>query len=382
MRGHVRQRGRNWAIVLDARDPQGKRKRRWHSFAGTRRQAQTRCAELVAELQSGAAIEPSRLSIAAFLVERWHPYMQSRISPRTWERYGELIRHHLVPHLGGVMLTKLRPAQIADTYAKALASGRRDGRGGLSPSTVVYCHRLLKHALADAVRWELLVRNPADAIRPPRIERASMSTFDLSQTAELLSIVVGTRLAIPVMLAVTCGLRRGEICALRWRHVDFNGGEIAVIESAEQTAAGIRYKSPKTGKARTVALSPMSINQLAAYRLRQAEELLAIGVRQTEDTFIYVREDGEPIQPRSLTHAWEQMIAKTKLPQLRFHDLRHSHATHLLGSGVHLKIASERLGHSKIGTTADIYMDATKSMQADAAAAVDAALRDAISKRA
>jgi integrase len=169
---------------------------------------------------------------------------------------------------------------------------------------------------------------------------------------------------------------------LRWRHVDFNGGEIAVIESAEQTAAGIRYKSPKTGKARTVALSPMSINQLAAYRLRQAEELLAIGVRQTEDTFIYVREDGEPIQPRSLTHAWEQMIAKTKLPQLRFHDLRHSHATHLLGSGVHLKIASERLGHSKIGTTADIYIHAMKSMQADAAAAVDAALRDAISKRA
>jgi integrase len=381
MRGHIRERSRgHWGIVLDARDAQtGKRRRRWYSHVGTKRSAQIECARLIAEIQTGAAIEPSRLTVAAFLIERWLPYMRSRISPRTCERYGELIRHHLVPRLGAVMLTMLRPAQIADAYAKALAGGRRDGKGGLSPSTVVYCHRVLKHALADAVHWELLVRNPANAIRPPRIERASMSTFDLSQTAELLSIVEATRLAIPVMLAVTCGLRRGEICALRWQHVDLGAAEIAVIESAEQTTAGIRYKSPKSGKARTVALSGMNIDQLRAHRLKQAEELLAIGVRQTEDTFVYVREDGGPMQPRSL---WQQMVTKTKLPHLRFHDLRHSHATHLLGSGVHLKIASERLGHSKISTTADIYMHATKSMQADAAAAVDAALRDAINKRA
>jgi integrase len=384
MKGHIRKRSPgHWAIILDARDPQtGKRKRRWHSHVGTKRSAQIECARLISEIQKGTAIEPSRLTLRTFLLDRWHPYMTARISPRTCERYGELIRDHLIPQLGAIMVTKLRPAQIAEAYANALSAGRRDGKGGLSPSTVVYLHRVLKHALGDAVRWELVNRNPADAVEPPRVERGAVKTFDLSQTVELLSIVAGTRLAVPIGLAILCGLRRGEICALRWRHVDLNTGEIAVIESAEQTTTGIRYKSPKSGKARTVALSAMNIDQLRAHRLKQAEELLAIGVRQTEDTFVYVREDGEPMQPRSLTHAWQQMISKTKLPHLRFHDLRHSHATHLLGSGVHLKIASERLGHSKISTTADIYMHATKSMQADAAAAVDAALRDAINKRA
>jgi integrase len=120
---------------------------------------------------------------------------------------------------------------------------------------------------------------------------------------------------------------------------------------------------------------------LRRHKLQQAEHLLRLGVRHADDHFVYQREDGEPMQPRSLTRAWDVAIARTKLPQLRFHDLRHSHATHLLGSGVHLKIASERLGHSKVSTTADIYMHATKSMQADAAAIVDAALQDAVNKR-
>jgi integrase len=384
MKGHIRERSPgHWAIVIDVRDPQtGKRKRRWHSFAGTKREAQKECARLIAEMQNGAVIEPSRLTVAAFLVERWLPYMQSRVSPRTLERYGELIQHHLIPRLGAVMLTKLRPAQLVEAYAKALSDGRRDGKGGLSANTVVYLHRVLKHALSDAVRWELLMRNPADAVEPPRVERATISTFDLRQTAELMSAVNGTRLAIPVMLAVLCGLRRGEICALKWGSIDLDASQLAVIESAEQTKAGIRYKSPKSGRARTVALPVTAVTELRCHRAQQAEGFLRIGIRQTTDTFVYAREDGEPMQPRSLTHAWDQMIIRTKLPRLRFHDLRHSHATHLLGAGVHLKIASERLGHSKIGTTADIYMHATKSMQTDAAAAVDAALRDAISRRA
>jgi integrase len=382
MKGHIRERspGR-WAIVLDVRDLEtGKRRRRWHSFAGTKREAQLECARLISELQGGTYLEPNKTTVAIFL-DRWHSYMQARVSPRTHERYGELIRTHLKPLLGGVVMSKLRPAQIADAYSKALSQGRRDGQGGLSSSTVVYLHRVLKHALSDAVRWELLTRNPADAIEPPRVERVAVSTFDLAQTAELLSIVEGSRLAVPVMLALLCGLRRGEICALRWRNVDLDGAEIAVVESAEQTAKGVRYKEPKSGRSRTVALSQSVLDELRSHRIRQAEELLGMGVRQTEVTFVYTREDGAPIQPRSLTHGWQQMIARTKLPRLRFHDLRHSHATHLLGSGVHLKIASERLGHSKIGTTADIYMHASKSMQAEAVAVVDAALRDAINRR-
>jgi len=131
-----------------------------------------------------------------------------------------------------------------------------------------------------------------------------------------------------------------------------------------------------------VALSVIVAEELRAHRLKQAEELLRIGVRQTDATFVYAREDGEPMQPRSLTHAWQQMVARTTLPRARFHDLRHAHATHMLSSGVHPKVASERLGHSKVGITLDLYSHVLPGMQADAAARVDDALRVAVEKRA
>jgi integrase len=119
-----------------------------------------------------------------------------------------------------------------------------------------------------------------------------------------------------------------------------------------------------------------------AYRLQQAEELLRLGIRQDASTFVHAREDGQPIQPRSLTHAWQQAVSRTGLPRIRFHDLRHAHATHLLSSGVHPKVASERLGHSRVGITLDLYSHVLPGMQEDAAARVDDALRQALQRRA
>jgi integrase len=246
---------------------------------------------------------------------------------------------------------------------------------------VIYMHRLIKHALAQAVRWELLGRNPADAVDPPKVERMALTTYDMAQTAELIEALRGTRLLIPAMLAVLCGLRRGEIIALRWRNVDLQRGRISVVESAEQTASGIRYKPPKSGRGRSVALSGFMIKELRAHRLRQAEEQLRLGLRQDETGFVYTREDGEPLQPRSLTHAWKQAVGATGLPRIRFHDLRHAHATHLLSSGIHPKVASDRLGHSRIGITIDLYSHVLPGLQEDAAQRVDDALQQALENR-
>jgi integrase len=190
-----------------------------------------------------------------------------------------------------------------------------------------------------------------------------------------------TRMFMPVALAAMCGLRRGEIIALKWRNVDFDNVQIAVVESAEQTKTGVRYKEPKGGRARTVALSPTMIEELRAHRIVQAQELLRVGVRVSDDTFVIAQADGTPLQPRSLTHEWVRLIGKTALPRIRFHDLRHAHATHLLASGVHPKVASERLGHSKVGITLDLYSHVLPGMQADAANRVDAVLRAALHKR-
>ena len=381
MRGHVCQKpagSGNWYAVIDSRDTAtGKRKRKWHALAASgKRQAEIECSELIAKINGGTYLEPSKTSVAQFL-DRWLDHIRSQVSPRSHERYAELARKNIAPLLGAVILSKLQPAQISAAYAKALASGRRNGKGGLSPRTVHHMHRVLKQALGQAQRWQILPRNPCDAVDPPKVERKPLDTYDLSQTVAALDALRDTRMHIPTVLAVLCGLRRGEIAALRWKSVDLAAGKLAVVESMEQTAKGTRLKETKSGRSRNVALAATVIDELNAWRVRQAQELLRLGVRPDGDTFVVTQADGSPLQPRSITHEWVRLLGKRGLRRIRFHDLRHAHATHLLASGVHPKVASERLGHSKVGITLDLYSHVMPGMQEDAVAKVDAALRAA-----
>ncbi len=320
MKGHIRERSPgHWAIILDLRDPAtGKRRRKWHKFAGTKRKAQDECARLISELNGGLYLEPAKITVGQFL-DRWLEHIKPLVSPRTHERYGELVTKNLKPLVGAVLLIKLRPMQVSQAYAKALSDGRRDGKGGLAPSTVRYLHVILKSAIGQAVRWQILARNPLDAVDPPKIERSAMRTYDLAQTADLIHATRGTRMTITVILAVLCGLRRGEIAALRWRNVNLGSAQLAVTESAEQTAAGVRYKKPKSGKGRTVALSARVVNELRSHRVQQVQELLMLGVPPTDDTFVIAQADGSPLQPRTITHQWYLLLANNKaLPRIRF----------------------------------------------------------------
>ena len=208
-----------------------------------------------------------------------------------------------------------------------------------------------------------------------------MQTYDLPQTAELIEAVRGTPIQMPTLLAVLCGLRRGEICALRWRNVDLVAGQMSVVESLEQTKAGLRFKSPKNGKGRTVALSATMIEELRAHRTQRAQDMLRLGIRLSNDDPVVSHQDGELMPPIYVSQYWARTVAKTKLARLRFHDLRHAHATHLLANGVHPKIASERLGHSRVSITLDLYSHVIPGMQEDAAALVDNALQTAMKNR-
>ena len=384
MKGHIRERSPgHWAVVIDVRDSaSGRRRRKWHSFAGTKRQAQIECARLISALQGGTYLEPAKITVAAHM-ERWLEHVRSQVSPKTFERYCGVVRGNILPALGGILLTKLQPARISETYAKALSNGRRDGKGGLSPASVLYMHRLLKEALAVAVsEWRLLSWNPADSIKTPKVKRKTLRALDTTETAALLEAAHEYRLFIPILLAVTCGLRRGEICALRWRNVGLSGpAELAIVGSTEQTKAGIREKETKSGRARTVALTTLAIEELCRHKARQAQELLRLGIRQSDEMYVVAQADGRPLKPNSLTHEFARFIAGTALPKVRFHDLRHSHATHMLASGVHPKIAQERLGHATVAITLDLYSHVLPGMQADAASRVDEALRQALDKR-
>ena len=384
MKGSIRERSPgHWAIILDQRDPAtGKRKRKWHSFAGTKREAQVECSRLITAMKGGTYQEPNKITLGDFL-SRWVDHIQSQVSPKSHERYAGIVNQNLKPALGAVALTKLKPAQISDAYSKALVSGRRDDKaGGLSPRTVGHMHRVLKQALSQAVRWELLTRNPADAVDPPKVDWKPMQTYDLPQTADLIDAVRGTPIFVPALLGVLCGLRRGEICALRWRNVDLAAGQVSVVESLEQTKAGLRFKSPKSGKGRTVALSETVVEELRAHRVKRAQEMLRLGVGLSDDHLVIAHADGSIVQPIYVSQQWARSIAKTPLARLRFHDLRHAHATHLLANGVHPKVASERLGHSKVGITLDLYSHVIPGMQEDAVATVDAALKTALRNRA
>lgn len=380
MKGSIRERSAgHWAIILDQRDSAtGNRKRKWHSFKGTKRQAQVECARLIAAMKDGAYVEPSKITVAEFL-DRWLEHITSQVTPKSHERYSGLVRKNIVPALGAQLLTKLRPVHISDAYSSALKNGRQDGRaGGLAPRTVGHMHRVLKQALSQALKWELLVRNPADAVDPPKVEWKPVSTYDLAETAKILAALRGKPIFMPALLAVMCGLRRGEICALRWRHIDLDGAQLSVVESVEQTKSGLRFKSPKSGKGRKVALPQTVVDELRSHRARLAQELLKLGKRLSDGDFVVSHPDGAMVPPIHVSQQWGFAIAKTGLAKLRFHDLRHAHATHLLAMGVHPKVASERLGHSRVGITLDLYSHVIPGMQENAAADLDRAMKEAI----
>ena len=199
-----------------------------------------------------------------------------------------------------------------------------------SSSCPVYTQRILKSALSRGVEQQLLARNPAEAFkkRLPKVARRDMKTHTTDESAMLLHAIKHTRIYWPVLIALSTGMRRGEVLALRWRNVDFEGGVVRVVESLEQTKTGIRFKSPKTDRTRAVTLPAFCIEELRRLKRQQAEELLTLGVRQIGETLVCAGADGEPLQPQSLTHQFTRLITRIKdLPRIRLHDLRHSHAT-------------------------------------------------------
>jgi len=220
MRGHLRERSPgHWAIVIDTVDAAtGKRKRKWHSFEGTKRQAQVRCAELIAQSKDAGYIVPSKATFAEFLT-RWIEHKRGKLSAQSHKRYSELVRLHIAPALGGTPLKKIEPQQIDSLYTQL---GER-----VSAETVIYVHRILKQALQQAIKWKLLAGNPADAAEPPKAERPTMQALDADGIAALLDASRGMAVYMPILLAVMTGMRRGEIAALRWRSVDFSNATLA-----------------------------------------------------------------------------------------------------------------------------------------------------------
>jgi integrase len=313
----------------------------------------------------GEHVDPTRMTVGDWL-GLWTQSVRAEVSPKTHERYAEIVRCYLIPALGSTQLQRLTPSDIQKGY--------NGFDRNPSPRTRRHIHRILKSALARAVEQQALTRNPADALkRLPKVERQPITVLTVEQSTRLLQAIRHTTTYWPVLIALATGMRRGEILALRWKNVDLDAGVVHVVESLEQTKAGIRFKSTKTEKARAVTLPGFALKELRRWKREQAEDLLKLGVRQSQETLVCARQDGGPKIPQSLTHRFIFLVRDAGVPKVRFHDLRHSHATQMLLAGVHPKIVQERLGHSTITVTMDLYSHVSETMQSDAAARLDQA---------
>jgi integrase len=380
MRGHVRKRGNTWCIIVDVgRDPEtGKRRQSWRSGFRTRRDAERGLTEILGRLEGGAYVEASRGTVAEFLRE-WLTATEARgLRPNTLSTYRMLVDKHLIPRVGSVPLQKLSASHLNAAYADMLASGRRNVKktSGLSPRTVRYAHSVIRKALADAVKWNRLVRNVADAADPPRkaaTVKAPM-TWTASELRGFLEHVEADRLAAAWRLAASTGLRRGEILGLAWDALDLDGGRLAVRQTLTVADYEPRLSPPKTDRSRReVALDAETVTALREHRKRQLEERLAAGeVWRNHADLAFTDAIGRPLHPQGFSEAFERHVRATGLRRIPLHGLRHTHATLALRAGIHPKVVSDRLGHYSAAFTLDTYSESIPALQEEAASAVAA----------
>ena len=398
MKGHLEQRSKNvWKLILElGEDAEGKRLRSAPTFHGTKRLAEEEMTRLLRQLHTGTYVDQVRMTVKQYLEHWLANYAKPNVGERTYERYEAIVRQHLIPALGRHKLSKLRPMHISAYYADALIDGRvrlkrkeervhskvqdvpQDLKKGLSAQTVTHHHRVLREALKQAVRWQMLAVNPADAVKPPRAEHKEIQALDEKGAAELLRSLEGTRFHLPALLAVGTGMRRGELLGLRWQDVDLKAGKLAVRQNLQQTSNGLLFKSPKTGKAeRSISLMTSTVTALRKEKKRQAALRLQKGPAYRGKDLVLCEDDGGPWTPNRFSAHWHKAVTG-RGQKVRFHDLRHTHATLLLRQGIHPKVVSERLGHSTINITLDTYSHVMPDMQDEAAEKLDGVLKAAM----
>jgi integrase len=349
-----------WEAMLTL--PDGKRK---SFYARTRQEAARRLAAALRDRDAGLPVVAERQTVGQYL-ERWLDVARPTIKPRTWTRYAQLLRKHAIPVLGHGSLARLTPQAVQGLYAAKLEEG-------LSSTTVHHLHAVLHRALHQAFRWSLVSRNVCDLVDPPRMRRHSLQVLTPEQVRTFLEAASGHRLHALFVLAVTTGLREGELLGLHWRDVDLDAATLQVRSNLQRTEAGLVIDTPKTDASRRqVALTVAAVTALRQHRTRQLEERLALGGEWDDRGLVLCNLLGRPIEASNLLQReYYPLLKRAGLPHVRFHDLRHTAATLLLLQGIHPKVVSEMLGHSQIGITMNLYSHVLPSMQRDATAAMD-----------
>ena len=369
----------SWQIQIDrGRDPvTGKRLRSYENLKGTKRDAERKLVTLLRNLESGDHIEPSKVTFEEFS-RRWlKDHAWANLSPETAQAYEIMVKKHMVAAFGRHKLQQITPEILQRYYADKLATGRRDGKGGLSPRTVKHHHRLLHVIFASAVKWRVLPRNPADAVDPPQFQRKEMNTFDQEGLETFLNSLQDTEYYPVFYTLLFTGMRRSEALALRWQDLDLDFGRLSIERSLHHlNDRTFHFLPPKTEKSRRlVALPPSLVMVLKQLRDNQRAMRLTIGLAVSNNDLVFAHVNGKPLLPHSISQAWSRLAKRAGYPEVRLHDARHSHASLMLAQGVHPKVVSERLGHNSVSLTLDVYSHVLPGIQEAAALAFDNAFK-------
>jgi len=361
MAGTVEQYGKGWRyrVAIGMNPETGAR--RWASKGGfpTKRAAREAMTAVLANADRGVVVERSPLTVGQYL-DQWLEDVGGGLKPTTLGGYRQAVSR-LKRMIGDVKLQELRPLTVERGYQQLLSSG-------LAAKTVRNTHTVLRRALADAERLDLVVRNAAAAARPPSVRRMEQETWTPEELSRFLASVAHHRLFAAFVLSATTGMRRGELMGLRWRDVDLDAGRLSIVSTITTVNGRAVESSTKTNKSRRrIALDAGTIEVLRAHQQRQSAERRHGGKLWTDSGLVFTREDGTALHPDRFSHLFVRLSRKAGLPAIRLHDLRHTYATLALEAGVHPKIVSERLGHATTGITLDLYSHVAPSMDQQAA---------------
>ena len=348
--------------------PDGKRR---YVSGRTKEEARRALREARANTDQGLLFDADNLKVGEYL-DRWlADSVSDTVKATTFERYEQITRLHLKPALGRVKLKALTPAHVRGLYREKLEAGS-------SARTVRYIHTTLHKALKQAVMDGLIPRNATEAVKPPQPTREEIHPLTPEQAKRLLQVAheSGDRLEALYVLAIHTGLRQGELLGLKWDDVDLDDGSLQVRRTLAITKNGFVFTSPKTsGSRRSVKLTQRATEALRSHLERQLGEIDRVGSLWSENGLIFASETGEPLDRRAVTKLkFKPLLKRAGLPEIRFHDLRHTCATLLLTRNVNPKIVSEMLGHSTIAITLDTYSHVLPNMRDQAAAAMEEAL--------
>ena len=368
----------NWRIrVYAGRDPgTGKKKYIIETVHGGRREAQKRARQLQTQVDAGGFVEQSRVTLGQYLVRWLDTYAEPNVRPRSFKRYKEIVTRHLVPNLGNIQLKQLQPSHIEAYYAQASRQGRVDGTGGLSPQTIQHHGRVLSQALNHAVAMQVLGRNVAQFVKPPRPKRKDIAPLTRDGVGKLLQAAYHTEFYYPLLLAVYTGLRRSELLALTWADIDLEERYLNVNKGVHtHSTEDERLQPPKTDKSKRRVSLPIDL-VLALRHYRETQEAIRdqLGVSLGPDDLIFARVDGSVMHPDSLSKACVRLAKQAVLNGVHLHALRHTIASMLIQQGENTKSISERLGHSSTSFTNDVYGHLMPGMEQETAAKVNVAL--------